>query len=107
MNWIFRVIALGNIFLASLRWSAWFEGTDQRIGFADRLLGGFRLSGFRADFIWLVLSIPVFLAVSVFFFSRMREIPTVRTNAWLSVIAALASGLAIYHIVFSGLLYFG
>jgi hypothetical protein len=104
---LFRIVAFGNIVLAALTWSTWFEGNERHAGFADALFGWLRFAGFRADLVWLVLSIPAFAAVSMFFFNRASETPPERKDARLGVIAALASCAAIFHMVFSGLLFFG
>jgi hypothetical protein len=104
---LFRIIAFGNVLLAALTWSTWFEGNEKHAGFADHLFASLRFSGFRADFVWIVLSIPLFLVGSIFFFVLGKQIRATRIDACLSLIAALANCAAIYHMLFSGLLYFG
>ena len=46
---LFRSIIAFNLILIALSWSPWFEGTGAKIGAVDRLIGSFRLGGFRAD----------------------------------------------------------
>ena len=64
----FRCIIGFNLVLIALSWSAWFEGTATRVGAVDHLFGSFRLGGFRADVVWLVLS-TLAIALAVCFLS--------------------------------------
>jgi hypothetical protein len=107
MNRLFRIFAVGNIILAALTWSSWFEGTDRKIGFSDRLFGNLRLFNFRIDFVWLVASIPFFCLASIYYIRLAKENRIARKDAGLGVLAALSSCLAIFWMIVSGLLYFG
>jgi hypothetical protein len=103
----FRLIIAFNLILIALSWSPLFEGTETKVGAVDHLLGAFRLGGFRADVIWLVVSTAgVFLALIVFLIEARRS-RTARINALLCVTEILAFCSFIYRILTTGVLDFG
>lgn len=104
---LLRCVIGFNILLIALSWSSGFEGTENEVGVADKLLGNFRVAGFRADFVWLLLSsIAVFL-LFWFFLPSVRASRSAKINATLCAIEIVAFAIFIHHILVSGLLYFG
>jgi hypothetical protein len=53
---LFRGVIVANLILVAFSWWPWFEGTAEHVGEVDRLFGAFRLGGFRADLVWLIIS---------------------------------------------------
>ena len=104
-SFILRATVLFNLLLIGLAWSHWFEGNEQDIGFADKLFGGLRLGGFRADVVWLFLSSFLLLFPLLYFFERAKESGAAKVN----VIFCLAgiSGFCIYLYRLRSLLWFG
>lgn len=104
---LIRLFATLDLLLAGLSWSPWFEGTADRAGAADRIFGALRLGGFRIDFVWFVLS-SVFLSFAFFYFiTRARRSRAALVNAAFCLAAALAFCVAVYRLLFTGVLYFG
>lgn len=104
---IFRAVISFNLILIALTWWPWFEGTETRVGAADHLFGSFRILGFRADLIWLILSTVFVLVALVPFLVKAREDHVARINALLCVVEILGFCAFIYRILTAGLLYFG
>ena len=96
-----------NFILIALSWSPWFEGNDTRVGAVDHLLGAFRLGGFRADFIWLVLSTGIIALAGLSFLLKVRSSRAARINALLCAAEILAFGSFVYRILTTGILDFG
>ncbi|WP_348267706.1 hypothetical protein P8936_00325 [Edaphobacter paludis] len=84
-----------------------FEGSEQKIGVADRLFGWLRLCGFRADLVWLFFSTIVLAFTFISFLIKAKENPAAQVNTVLCLAGVLAFCLFAYHVVTSGLLYFG
>jgi hypothetical protein len=104
---LFRSIIAFNLILIALSWSPWFEGTEAKIGAVDRLIGSFRLGGFRADLIWLVVSTAGILLALIPFLMEARRNRTARLNALLCVVEILAFCSFVYRILTTGVLDFG
>ena len=104
---IMRGTIVFNLALVALSWWPWFEGTAVRPGAVDHLLGAFRLGGFRADLVWLVVStLFIFFALFPFLF-KARTSRFARTNALLCFAEIIAFCLFVYRILSSGVLDFG
>jgi hypothetical protein len=104
---LLRLTVMFNLLLMALSWSSWFEGSEHEIGTADRLFGGFRLSGFRGDLVWLFFSTAVLTLPFIYFVIRARENRRARFNAVWCLVGILAFCLFVYHVLTGGLLYFG
>ncbi len=102
-----RAVIGFNLVLIALSWFPWFEGTETRVGAVDHLLGAFRLGGFRADVVWLVLSTGVIALAGFLSLLQARGSRTARINALLCAVEVLAFCSFVYRIVTSGLLDFG
>ena len=104
---LLRAVIFGNLLLIALSWWPWFEGTAVKPGEIDRLLGSFRLGGFRVDCIWLVLStFVIFLAVFPLLVKARGDL-SAKINVALCVIEILGFCSFIYRILTAGLLDFG
>lgn len=82
LNLIILTAGTLNLLLGILSWSIWFEGDEHKVGAADKLFGSFRVSGFRLDFVWILVSSPILLFL--FFYSAR----TARANKSATVRAA-------------------
>ena len=100
------VIAL-NLALLALSWWPWFEGTAEKPGEVDQLLGAFRVGGFRLDCVWLVVS-TLFIVFALFpmLFAATKS-RSARINAALCAIEILAFCSFVYRLMTSGLIDFG
>lgn len=103
----FRCIVGFNLVLIALSWSAWFEGTATRVGAVDHLLGSFRLGGFRADVVWLVLSTAAIALAGLIFLLKVKDSQAARINALLCAVGVLAFCSFVYRILTTGVLDFG
>ena len=104
----FLAIVVGfNLLLITISFSAWFSGTEKSPGFADQIFGKVRISGFRADFAWLLASTAVLFLALIVFIVMTRESHVARVNAALCLAEVFAFGLFLYHALVSGLLDFG
>jgi hypothetical protein len=100
-------IAVANLALIWLSWFPWFGGSEQHVGIADKLFGQMRLSGFRADIVWLCLSTGVLFFAGCFFILQARRSRNARVSAALCVAEVLSFAMYILRALTSGLLYFG
>jgi hypothetical protein len=104
---IIRGVIAVNLIMVSLSWWPWFEGTATKPGEVDRLLSSVRLGGFRADFVWLMIS-TLFIFLAVFFFLKdARRSGSARITTALCVLEILAFCSFVYRALTSGLLDFG
>jgi hypothetical protein len=103
----FRCIVGFNLVLIALSWSAWFEGTATRVGVVDHLFGSFRLGGFRADVVWLVLSTVAIAVAGLLSLLKVRNSQTAQINALLCAVEVLAFCSFVYRILTTGVLDFG
>lgn len=63
-DWILRSVLVVNLAVLVLTCIPGFSGIGQVPGYADRLLGGFRLGGWRADVVWMCVSTCVIAAAA-------------------------------------------
>lgn len=73
----------------------------------DRILGDYRLGGFRADGIWLFFSTVLILFAALFFIPNVGKSRSARINLFICLIGILAFALFVYRIITAGLLDFG
>ena len=103
---ICSIVAI-NLVLTVLTWSRWFTGTEQQIGFGDRVFGTYRLGGFRADCVWLSFSTAALIVVLFHSLSKAKRSRSARVSALLSVLGIFAFGVYVYRVLTAGLLYMG
>jgi hypothetical protein len=103
----FRCIVGFNLVLIALSWSAWFEGSATRVGAVDHLFGSFRLGGFRADVVWLVLSTAAIGLAGLISLLKVRNSYAARIDALLCAVEAVAFCSFVYRILTTGVLDFG
>jgi hypothetical protein len=104
---ITRGVIAADLILVALSWWPWFEGTATKPGEVDQLLSSVRLGGFRADFLWLMIS-TLFIFLAFFSFLKdARSSRSARITAALCVLEILAFCSFVYRILTSGLLDFG
>src|SRR5271170_5742002 len=87
---VFRGVVIGNVLLVALSWWPWFEGTVATVGEVDRLLGPFRLGGFRPDVLWLTLSTFLIGLLFFAFLFNVRTSRSARINMCLCVVELFA-----------------
>jgi hypothetical protein len=100
------ILAVNGVFFALSFWPR-YAGTADSPGLADDWFGNYRLDGFSADFVWLMLSS---VAVAVAFFHFLREcrsdrrarIDVLLCGAWLVTFVVM-----LCRELFTGVLYFG
>jgi NADH:ubiquinone oxidoreductase subunit H len=100
------VIAL-NFLRFGLSFSPWFEGTVDSVGESDRLFGGYRLGGFRIDFVWLVASTLVIFSATFYFLMVSKRDHRARVDAFLCAGWTVAFVVYIARVLLTGILYFG
>jgi hypothetical protein len=104
---VLRGVIVLNLVLVALSWWPWFEGTADKPGVVDHLLGSIRFGGFRVDVLWLVAStFLVFFALIASLFNA-RKNRSAQINATLCAIEIFAFCSFVYRIATSGLLDFG
>ncbi|MBB5061428.1 phosphoglycerol transferase MdoB-like AlkP superfamily enzyme [Granulicella aggregans] len=103
----FRCIIGFNLVRIALSWSAWFEGNATRVGAVDHLFGSFRLGGFRADVVWLVLSTLAIALAGLLSLLKVRNSQKARIDALLCAVEVLAFCSFVYRILTTGVLDFG
>jgi hypothetical protein len=106
-NLFFRTVIAANMLLIALSWLPWFEGTATKLGVVDHLLGGLRLGGFRADFVWLLLSTIAACFALILFLMQASTNRATRINAYLCGLEILAFCSYMNHVVATGVLNFG
>jgi phosphoglycerol transferase MdoB-like AlkP superfamily enzyme len=104
---VFRCIVGFNLVLIGLSWSPWFEGTATTVGAADHLFRAFRLGGWRADVVWLVLSTVVIALAGLLFVFKAKSSRAVRIDVLLCAAEVLAFCSFVYRILTAGVLDFG
>ena len=100
-------ITLFNCTLVALSWFTWFGGNAGHVGAADRLFGHLRLVGFRADFVWLVVSTAVLGLSFISFVLQSRREPSAKANSLLCAVDVLAFCLYLFRALTTGILDFG
>ena len=105
ISFALRTIVLFNLLLVMLAWSTWFEGTQQQIGFADRIFGGLSIGGWRVDVVWLVLSSFLLLFPLLYFLERAKENRAAKVNAIFCLAGILGFCFFLYRL--RSLLWFG
>ena len=79
----------------------------------ERLFGGYRLGGFRIDFVWLIASTLVialvagFFVIVLIFIPDYRKDPEARLNACLSIGWVIAFTAYIASMLLRGMIDFG
>jgi len=104
---VFRCIVGFNLVLIGLSWSPWFEGTATTVGAVDHLFGAFRLGGWRADVVWLVLSTVMIALAGLLFIFKTKSSRTARIDVLLCAAEVLAFCSFVYRILTAGVLDFG
>ena len=104
---VFRCIVGFNLGLIGLSWSPWFEGTATTLGAADRWFGAFRLGGWRADVVWLVLSTVAIALIGLSIVFKAKNSRAVRIDLLLCAAGFLAFCSFVYRILTAGVLDFG
>jgi hypothetical protein len=106
-KWLLRCVIGLNFLLFGLSFSPAFEGDEHTPGAADWIFNPHHTNGFRADFIWLVVTtILIFgaLCVSV---PRMARSRSARVDVALSALWIVAFIWYVERILMMGLLDFG
>jgi len=104
---LLRGVIVLNLILVALSWWPWFEGTAEKQGEVDQLLGAFRMGGFRVDCVWLVIS-TLFIVFALFpMLVAAIKNRSARINAVLCVVEILAFCSFVYRLLTAGLLDFG
>jgi hypothetical protein len=104
---LFRITVALNFFRFALSFWPRFEGTDADGGIADRLFNPFHHSGFRIDFVWLVISTFVVCLVTVLSMASIQKERRARINAVLGLSWMIAFAVYIVRSLTGGILYFG
>jgi phosphoglycerol transferase MdoB-like AlkP superfamily enzyme len=104
---VFRCIVAFNLVLIGLSWSRWFEGTPTTVGVVDHLFGAFRLGGWRADVVWLVLSTAMIALAGLMFMFKTKSSRTARIDVLLCAAEVLAFCSFVYRVLTAGVLDFG
>jgi hypothetical protein len=102
-----RSVVLFNAALVAASWSRRFSGDANQVGWVDRLLGQIRLGGFRADFVWIVLSTLALGIAFIYFAPKASQSREARVNAVFCLCGIIAFCLFIYRAFTTGVLDFG
>jgi hypothetical protein len=102
-----RGVVLFNAALIAVSWTRWFSGDAKHVGWADRLFGQIRFGGFRADFLWIVLSTAALGIAFLYFASQSFRSREARVNAMFCLCGIVAFCLFIYRVLTTGVLDFG
>jgi len=106
MKWIIRPIVAVNFVRFLLAFIPSFEGTEKSVGMADRIFA-WRISGFRVDFVWLIVSTLFIFMAGIYFISRFKEDHTAKVDAILCAIWVVAFLIYILRTLVTGMLDFG
>jgi hypothetical protein len=106
-SFVVRCVIALNFVLFSFSFTAWFQGTEKIPGMADRLFGSYRFGGFRADFVWIVVSTVFIFFALLAFATSTRDARSVRINRWLCVAWIVACLIYLLKAVLTAELYFG
>ena len=96
-----------NFIRFALSFSPRFEGTAASGGLADRIFGGYRLGGFRADGIWLVVSTCVIFLATFYFFLSSKSDPKAKTDTYLCIAWVVAFVIFVARAFLTGIIDFG
>lgn len=106
-SFLVRLLSGAQLVLVSLSFTAWFSGTADRAGFADRVLHSISGSGFRLDVIYIFFA-TLFCFVALFVsIARSQMGLRYQVDAALCAATVVAFIAYMFHILHSGLLYFG
>jgi hypothetical protein len=106
--WVLRAIIVLNFIRFALSFSPRFEGTAQKEGAIDRLLGSYTVLGFfRPDFAWLIVSTIVIFAASFYFARISKTDEQARSDVLLCRAWCLAFVVYIVKVILTGVLYPG
>ena len=104
--WVLRAIIVLNFIRFALSFFPRFEGTAQKAGTIDRLLGSYTVLGFfRPDFAWLIVSTMVIFAASFYLAGILKTDERARTDVLLCWGWCLAFVVYIVQLVLTGVLY--
>ena len=106
MKWIIRSIVAVNFVRFLLAFVPSFEGTEKSVGAADKIFA-WRISGFRADFVWLVITTVLIFIAGIYFLLGIKEDRTAKTDALLCAAWVLAFFIYIARSLFTGMIDFG
>jgi hypothetical protein len=104
---MFRAVIALNFLRFGLSFSRWFEGTPGSAGMCDRLLGGYRLGGFRVDFAWLIASTLIIFPATFYFLSVSNSDHRARVDVFLCAAWTIACVVYVMRGLLTGMLYFG
>jgi hypothetical protein len=104
---VLRGLVVSNVVLVTISWSRWFSGDADHVGMVDRVLGHLRLSGFRVDVVWLVLSTSMLGLAFLYFISQFIRDREARINAAFCFFGVVAFCLFVYRALTTGVLDFG
>jgi hypothetical protein len=104
---IVRCVLTLNFLLFALSFSVWFEGNSKQVGMADRLFENYRFDGWRADFVWLILSTGFILLALMAFGISDKDFRSLRNTKWLCVAWIVACVIYVVKSVLTGQLWFG
>ena len=104
---LFRILIGLNFVRFTFSFWSEFEGTAHGAGIADRLFNPFHYSGFRIDFVWLVLSTFVVSLVTVVSLTSIQKERRARVNALLGISWMIAFAVYMVRLLTSGVLDFG
>lgn len=106
--WVLRAIIVLNFIRFALSFFPSFEGTAQKAGAIDRLLGSYTVLGFfRPDFAWLIVSTMVIFAASLYLAKISKTDEQARSDVFLCWAWCVAFVVYIVKSILTGLLYPG
>jgi hypothetical protein len=105
--WVLRAIIVLNFIRFALSFSPRFEGTAQKEGTIDRLLGSYTVGFFRLDFAWLIVSTMVIFAASFYLARISKTDEQARSDVLLCRAWCLAFVVYIVKSILTGVLYPG
>jgi hypothetical protein len=104
--WCLRIVAMADLLRIVLSFSLAFEGNSDKVGFADRLFGRYRVGGIRIDFAFLALSTLVLAGWLILQWRGVWDVGT-RIDRRLMVATILAFLIYVALSVVRGFFYMG
>jgi hypothetical protein len=107
LTWMLRIAIVLNFVRFALSFIPRFEGTAQRAGIIDRLLGSSTVFFFRADFAWLLGSTMVIFLATLYFVRASKKDSRARLDAVLCQMWIVAFVVYLIKLLLTGVLYLG
>jgi hypothetical protein len=104
---VLRVVIALNFIRFALSFLPWFEGTATQPGLADEVFGRYRIGGFRADFVWLIVSTVVILCSMPYVLRMSKRGPKTKVDLYLCFALMIVFLWFVVKAVLSGVLYPG